>query len=405
MFRSTLLSIVLASSAAAQFGWSPPALEMALNSTASDTGVQLSADGLTLHFASFRSGTWEIYSSTRATVLSPWSPPVLEASLNTGAVNDGPFMTPDGLEMWFATTAAGGMGGFDIVRATRAAPGMPWGPWSFVTEVNSTGSDAAPSLTDDGLEIYFLTTGHGAPFAPNNAIYRATRTSTSAPFGTPTVVAELLNPNTHRDANVSGDGLSIIYTEFVSPRMRVYQARRLNRSSPFGTPVELLEFANVGTSQGVFSVSPSRSENELLLAANFGTAGSQEIMTSRFDGLTTSGVATANSVLSLHYRDSQAPAMPYAMAASLGNTGFAYGPFTIPLDQDMLFILTLGSDIPPFTSGFLGLLDLQGEAVALAANAAGILSGVVVYVAAVTVDPNTPFGLSRASNGVSFQFQ
>ncbi|MGA1524489.1 MAG: hypothetical protein ACO4CZ_11020, partial [Planctomycetota bacterium] len=68
MHRITLIlsSVVTASLALpAQSGWTAPQLLTSINTTASDTAPHLWVDDLTLHFASFASGNWEIWSTTR----------------------------------------------------------------------------------------------------------------------------------------------------------------------------------------------------------------------------------------------------------------------------------------------------------------------------------------------------
>jgi hypothetical protein len=277
-----LSSFVWSTTAVAQSPWSVPVLETALNSTAADTGVNLSFDGLTLCFGSFRSGNWEIWTSTRSFPGGPWAPPVIVAELGDAAVEDQPFLTVGGVEIYFTSSRPGGAGGSDILRSTRASTSLPWDPPTWVTEINSSAADSAFSITADGLEAYFLTTGWGAPFAPQNAIFRATRTSPALPFGTPALVTELSNGNTHRDCEISFDGLTITYTEFISPRLKVLQATRPDRSTPFGPIVVLTEFDTTGTSQGVFSFSMSSSGDEAILAAGFASAaGGQEIMNTR----------------------------------------------------------------------------------------------------------------------------
>ena len=267
---------------AAQSNWSVPVFETPVNSTAADAGPHLSFDGLTLYFASFRSSNWEIYSSTRAFQGAAWSTPVLVSELGGSGTDDQPFLVAGGLEIYFASTRAGGAGGFDVLRSTRLSTAVPWDPPTFVTELNSTGSESSFSMTLDGLEAYMLTTGWGAPSAPNNAIFRSTRASTAAPWGTPTVVTELSNANTHRDCEISADGLSIVYTEFITPRLKVLYASRPDRVSPFSAPVVWTEFDTTGTSQGVFAFTRSLTGDEAFLAAGFAVAaGGQEIMSTR----------------------------------------------------------------------------------------------------------------------------
>ena len=390
----------------AQSGWSPPVLEPTLNSTAADSGPQLSIDGLTLYFSSFRPGNWEIFSATRAAPGLPWSAPVQEVALGDPSTDDQPFLAATGLEIYLSSLRTGGAGGFDIMRATRATAASPWNTPTFVTELNGSGSESSPSLTADGLELYMLTTGWGAPFAPNNAIFRATRPSASSPFGTPTVVSELLTPNTHRDVEISADGLGIVYTEFVSPRTRVFHAERTSRSLPFGPPAVFTEFDTTGTSIGVFSFTRSQLGDEAILAAGFAAAaGGQELMTTRFDGLAHSGLAATASTMNLFYRDSANPGKTYVFGAALGNTGFALGTRTVPLDPDFLLQATLGQNVPGFTTGWVGVLDGNGQGGGTLTNALPGLAGFTFHVGAFTFDPAAPFGVATIANEFAVMLQ
>jgi hypothetical protein len=409
MRRSLTSAIALATIAApasAQSGWSQPNLLTALNTAAADTGPHLSIDGTTVHFASFATGNWEIWSSTRAGRGAPWSAPVPETTLNDpAAVDDQPFLSGDGTEIYLSSLRAGGQGGFDVLHATRLAPGLPWSTPQFLTELNGTGSEAAVSLTADGLELYLLTTSHGNPAGNNNSIYKATRPAVGLPFSTPALVTELFTGNTHRDCEVAADGLSIVYTEFDAGvgHMRVFHAGRTSRSQPFGPPAAWAELTNVGGTLGVFSFSRSLDNSEAILAINFAaSAGGQELLESRFEGLSASGLATAATLL---LRDSSSPGFAYALGAALGNTGFPIDTRIVPLIPDFLLQGTLGTSIPPFTTGFGGALDLNGEAIATMTNPGGFLLGFQVFVGALVWDANAPSGVRTISNSLPVLFQ
>lgn len=403
----TATLLFLSASLVAQSGWTTPVLETVLNSTASDSGPHLSIDGTTLHFASFSSGNWEIWSATRPGPGAPWSAPVAEPLLgDLTATDDQPFLAADLLEIYFASTRAGGAGSFDILRSTRTGIGQPWSTPTFVTEINSASADSAPSLTADGLEIYFLTTGWGSPSGNNNQIFRATRPNTASPFGTPTLVTELSNANTHRDCEIAADGLSITYTEFTNSRLEVLFARRTSRSAAFDPPVILSEFSGVGTLSGVFSFTRSLDGHEAILAAGFAVAaGSQELMSTTFEGLTQTGGAGIGQTMSLLYRDSANPGKFYVYGAALGTTGFPIGARTIPLDPDWLLSGTLGQSIPPFTTGWVGTLDAGGNAAGSLSNVLPFLTGFRFHVGALTFDPAAPFGVATISNTIAVEFQ
>jgi len=407
---SPLPFVLLSAALAAQAGWSVPVLEPALNSTASDAGPHLSIDGLTLHFASYRSGNWEIYSSTRAAIGGPWSTPVQETALGGSTVEDQPFLSADGLEILFSSTnRAGGTGSSDVLRATRASVSSPWDPPTFVTEVNSTVAESAPSMTADGLELFFLSSGWGNPSGNNNSIFVATRAAVGQPFGTPALVTEFSNPNTHRDVEVSADGLTITYTEYLPApvsRIKVFYSERVSRTSPWNPPSVWTEFDTVGTLQGVYSFTRSYSGNEAFLAAGFATAaGSQEIMSTSFTGLTHQGVAGLGATMTLSLRDPQRPSHWYSIGAALGNTGFPIGARTVPLDPDWLLFATLGASVPGYTGGFGGQLDADGRAAATLANSNPAFVGLQFWVGALTWDSSQPFGVGLISNAFLVRFQ
>jgi hypothetical protein len=396
---------IAAVSLPAQAAWSTPLLEAVLNSTAADSGPHLSFDGLSLHFSSFRSGNWEIYTSSRPAPGAAWAAPTLVTELADPSTDDQPFLAFGDLEVYFASLRTGGAGGFDVMRSTRGATNLPWNPPTFVTELNSSGSESSFSMTLDGLEAYLLTTGWGSPSGNNNAIFRAVRASTGQPFGTPTLVTELWNPNTHRDCEIAWDGLSIVYTEFIGSRLKVLHAKRPTRNDPFGTPVVWSEFDNVGTATGVFSFTRSHAGNEAFLAAGFAAAaGGQEIMSTRFTGLTQAGRAGLGSFMNLTLLDGSRPMHWYSIGASLGNTGFAIGNRTVPLDPDWLLFATLGLDVPGYTTGFGGRLDASGEAHASLTCGAAWLLGFDLHVGALVWDVTAPFGVGLVANSIPVRF-
>lgn len=92
----------------------------ALNTSKSETGAFLTADCLTLYFASFQVTPERIFVSRRASVSSPWQPPVqvdeFQISGGSGGAQEDPWLSRDGHTFALASDAAGDK---DIYLSTR----------------------------------------------------------------------------------------------------------------------------------------------------------------------------------------------------------------------------------------------------------------------------------------------
>lgn len=419
---NVLTAAAVASTLGAQ-GWSAPTTtETALaNSTSTDGAPCLSSDGLTLYFSSNRTVIapaplpigYEVYYTTRTAVGAPWSVATREVACSSSSTDDQPFITSDGLELWFYSSRTGNAGGGDIMRMTRPTVASPWSAAAFVPELQSASIDSSPSMTDDMNEIYFLSAGHGNPAGANNSIFVAQRLNPSLPFGSPQLVAEFYNGNTHRDIQISGNGLEIWFTEYMPApigRVRIKHASRLNRALPFGTATDVTEFNAIGNPLGPYGMSVSRDGTEMIVdaataAPSSTTAGVRKLQSSRFTGCTTTGIASSSSYLELRIRDGAGPVRPYVLVLSGGNTGFFVGPLFVPVDADPIFMMTLGVDVPPFTAGFAGFTDLDGIGMGTIVDPTlGTLAGITLFATGATIDPSTS-GISLIGNAVSFQFQ
>jgi hypothetical protein len=101
-------------------GGGAPAPISALNTTKGETGAFLTADCLTLYFASFQVTPERIFVSHRASLGSPWQPPVqvddFQITGGTGGAQEDPWLSADGRTFAFASDAAGNK---DIYLSTR----------------------------------------------------------------------------------------------------------------------------------------------------------------------------------------------------------------------------------------------------------------------------------------------
>ena len=143
--------------------WGPPENLGPPVSTTSyvDTHPFISADGLSLYFTSDRPGGYgpaDIWMTTRATREDPWEEPVnLGPTVNvSNAVDMSPWLSPDGKELYFESFRDRANINADIWVARRETEDSPWGePVNLGPPVNTAYDEHGPSLSPDGLLLLF----------------------------------------------------------------------------------------------------------------------------------------------------------------------------------------------------------------------------------------------------------
>jgi len=146
--------------ARADFTFSEPTnIGPIVNSSYSDSGVAVSADGLLLFFHSDRpggSGQYDIWVTTRATKEDDWVTPVnLGQTVNSSAHDLMPSISADDLTLFFASDRPGGCGGRDLWVTTRPTKDDEWGEPVNLATVNSSDWDFCPCISADGLRLFF----------------------------------------------------------------------------------------------------------------------------------------------------------------------------------------------------------------------------------------------------------
>jgi hypothetical protein len=126
-----------------------------LNSSADETDPFMSADGLRLVFSSARVASYDLYETTRPDRTSAFGAPTPIAELNTASDDLSPTLSADGLEMFFSSNRPGGPGGFDVYSAHRPAIDQPFGTAQLVSELATPGDDVNERLSLDGATLYF----------------------------------------------------------------------------------------------------------------------------------------------------------------------------------------------------------------------------------------------------------
>ena len=136
------------------------------DSMAADFSLRLSTDAKALYFASNRTGGFgkaDMYLSTRASKLQPWSPATnLGPLLNTDAFEAFPTPSADGLELYFNRSTSFDSQDSDIWVSSRARREDPWGMPYRAPAINSDRAEFSPSLSADGNALYFASERTGA---------------------------------------------------------------------------------------------------------------------------------------------------------------------------------------------------------------------------------------------------
>ena len=215
------------------------------DATAYDAGPEVSSDYLELYFFSDRvggSGGMDIYVSTRAHVTDPWGLATNVTALNTSANERQPSLSSDGLSMYFASDRAGGEGGMDLYVSTRASLADAWStPVNLGTVVNTSATESGPGIADDGLSLYFQSDRIGGLGVTD--LYVATRATMVDLWDTPANLGASVNSAEFEVApDIASDGLSLL---FHSTRAGgegfhdIWRATRANTSDPWNAPVNL----------------------------------------------------------------------------------------------------------------------------------------------------------------------
>jgi hypothetical protein len=195
--------------------WGTPVnLGSTINTTDTERDPSISADYLELYFACDRSGGYglkDIWVTTRPTVSDPWGTPVnLGPTVNSSVSETWPSISADGLSLFFCAwnRPGGGYGDADIWVTTRATVSDPWGaPVNLGPPVNDEGRQQTPSISADGLALFLCGW---------DDIWVTTRATVSDPWGTPVHLGPPVNTlSTDYCPYISADGSSLY---FVSDR-------------------------------------------------------------------------------------------------------------------------------------------------------------------------------------------
>jgi Tol biopolymer transport system component len=154
----------VAARAGAGAPFSAPALVPGVNSAGLEHLPRLTPDGLSLLFVSGRDTVnlgSNIWQADRALPSAAFGVPVELPGVNSDARDEGFWLSADGLTVFFASNRQP-EANMDIWVATRADVGDAFGEPENLSAVNTAGIEIDPALTLDGFELFFASDRSGS---------------------------------------------------------------------------------------------------------------------------------------------------------------------------------------------------------------------------------------------------
>lgn len=99
---------------------------------------------------------------------------LVQGGPNAGGSNNRPSITPDGLTIYFDSDRPGTLGGPDLYYATRRVPIGPFGPAVHLQDLSSPGFDARPFISADAKMLTF-SSGRPGSTSPAPDMWFSTR--------------------------------------------------------------------------------------------------------------------------------------------------------------------------------------------------------------------------------------
>jgi hypothetical protein len=215
----------------------------------------LSADQLTLMFASNRGGDYDLYMATRASATDAFALPVGQAALNTTAEDSDPALTPDARTVYFTNTTLGASHLYRSKRSTSTSS-----DWSAPVLVPETASGVifGPGVSADGTELFY---------EDQSRITRATVSGDQI-----TVVGPVVELGLDVGfVTLTADGLTMYFEQYFGPGSTdILVATRPAIGQPFATPVPFTELQTAGLED---DPDISRDGTRFVFASDRGGAG------------------------------------------------------------------------------------------------------------------------------------
>jgi hypothetical protein len=218
------------SSGGAILGFGPPQVITSISSDSThDDDPSLTSDLTEIYFDSKRSGgkgKEDIWSAVRASSTGAWDTPVVVAELNSAERETGIALSADGLSIWFSSERPESQGGLDVFASTRKNRSSSWSAVTRVEELSTPDDDLVSAVSDSGTICLLARRPKGTdPYD----LFVATRRTVDAVWDPPVPLSELNTDANESDAFLVGEGKELLFTRSKDLQL----ARRGGTTGPF----------------------------------------------------------------------------------------------------------------------------------------------------------------------------
>jgi len=243
----------------------PTNLGAVINSSSIEAGQSISADGLSLCYSSNQPGghgDYDLWMTQRMSKDSPWPEPMnLGTVVNSSASEVVPCLSADGLSLYFCdwpSPRPGGYGGDDLWVTTRETIDDEWGtPVNLGSALNSSSDDWSPSLSNDGLSLFFDSSRPGGQ--GDHDLWMTRRISKDDPWAEPVNLGPTVNSSSlDVSPSLSADGLILLFTSERPGGLGdwdLWMTRRETLLADWAEPVNLGPTVNSSGPDGIPNIS------------------------------------------------------------------------------------------------------------------------------------------------------
>jgi hypothetical protein len=195
-----------------RFAEPEPIAALADDPSASDDDPSLTQDLRELYFNSKRDGGQgreDVWFTKRAAPDAAWSAPRPATELNSEHRETGIALSADGLTVWFSSDRPGGKGGLDVYSASRASRSAAFAEVKRIDELSSDGDDLV-SAVDVASETLYLARRDDED--DDYDLYLARRAAPGQPWGQREAIASLNSDREESDAFAVNGGAQLMFT-------------------------------------------------------------------------------------------------------------------------------------------------------------------------------------------------